>query len=301
MRTVDDLLINIKKRGIFQSEDNTLSDLDLLSFANDELISYLAPLLNKFREEYFVTYEDLPLSSGKQRYKIPYRALASGLRDVVLIEGENQRELVRINLSDRKDLGEYALGSEPVAYYIEGSDLVIVGSVSPSLNCQLRLFFSMRPNQLVPVNQSGRIISINRELKQVEVANKPVNFTDTVGYDLIRARGNHECLDWDIIPTNLSGNIFTFSALPDDLMLGDYLCLAETTCVPGIPDELHPHLAQTVVVRILDALTHTEALKNALGKLKDMEEKLPNLIGNRVRSQPLGVKNKFNPLNWSRR
>lgn len=299
MSTVDELIVSIQKRGILPTDDNTLGEADIIRFAYEELISYIAPLVKEVNEEYFVNWEDVTLVAGKTTYQISYRAMGGILRDVLYIDSNNNtRNLTRISPSDIPDLVNSQTG-EPTAFYINDNSVILTSI--PSGGGSLRIKFFMRPSSLVKTSSAGRIVAFNHTNKTVEINTTPTSFTSGLEYDFVKGKPGFEIQDWDLIPTNISGTTFTFASLPENLAIGDYLCLARTSCVPQIPEELHPMLSQTVVVRMLDALTHTEALNNALGKLKKMEEALPKLIGNRVLGEATGLRIKNNLLDYTRK
>ena len=301
MYSADDLLLSIKKRGIIPADENTLNDEDILRFADEELISYVAPLIKSFNEDYFVNYEDIDLVAGQDKYSIPYRAMASQIRDCVFIDQSNNNfNMARMALSDRSRMIDDGSGSNyQYSFYTQDNDIVVFPKPS-SANGKVRVFFFMRPNQLVKISSSARITNINRALNQVEVANLPTSFIG-MELDFIKSKPGFQILSYDKIPTSVSGTLLTFSSLPQNLQVNDYISLAQTTPFPQVMAECHPMLSQAVVCRILDALTHTEALKAALAKLEKMEEHLPKLIGNRVVGEPSVVKNFTNMLDYSKR
>lgn len=299
--TVDELITSIQKRGILPTDDNTLGESDILRFAHEELISYIAPLIKEMKEGYFENYEDLSIETNKVKYPISYRAMLGLVRDVVFIDTDgSERSLPRINLADKPDILNDQSSTGDFAFYVSDNSVVLHPKPSESRG-SLRIYFYMRPNQLVKLASAGRIVSFNTTAKTVELATLPSGFVVGADMDFIKGKAGFECLDWDLAPTNVSGTTLTFTSLPENLKVGDYVCLAEQSCFPQIPVEAHPMLAQTVVVRMLDALTHTEALNNALGKLKKMEELLPKLLGNRVDGEPTAIRIRNNLLDYTRK
>src|SRR5690606_8653031 len=99
-----------------------------------------------------------------------------------------------------------------------------------------------------------------------------------------------ECLGIDQTITGISGTTIEFSSLPDELAVGDYVCLAGESPVPQIPVEFHALLAQEVVVKVLEALG--KSTKDAKDDLKTLKENLPNLITPRVQGESRRVVNR---------
>ena len=87
--------------------------------------------------------------------------------------------------------------------------------------------------------------------------------------------------------------------IPKKLNVDDAISLPEETSIPQVPIELHPMLAQRVVMRCLEALGDAPGLQAAAAKLADMEAKTGSLIDNRVESAPLKVVPRHTPIKRS--
>jgi hypothetical protein len=76
----------------------------------------------------------------------------------------------------------------------------------------------------------------------------------------------------------------TVTHIHSELIIGDYICLAEETIVPQLPVELHPILAQRVASLCLDALEGgPEAIKK---RVKDMENSTNRILEHRAEDAP---------------
>lgn len=138
--------------------------------------------------------------------------------------------------------------------------------------------------------RGGKIVSIDRNLNKIEVAIAPSNLTSGK-LDLVKSTPGFDVLDWDLEPTSISGTEFTFSEpLPEDLVLGDYLCSAEESVFPLYTPELKTLLIQAVICKILSSLTHTEAFKIAQNELEKMEKGLPKMLGDRAQGSKLPLR-----------
>ena len=84
--------------------------------------------------------------------------------------------------------------------------------------------------------------------------------------------------------------------IPAKLRVDDVISLPEETIIPQIPIELHPMLAQRVVMRCLESLGDTAGLQLAGAKLADMEAKTGSLIDNRVESSPMKIVPRHTPI-----
>jgi hypothetical protein len=139
---------------------------------------------------------------------------------------------------------------------------------------------------------------------QVEVSLIPSDFGTAATFsqtvDLNRNIPGFESLKMDIQGDfNINTLIITFpslTTLPDQLSVGDWVCLAGETVNPQLPVELHPILAQRVAVKLLEGMGDSNNLQLAQGKLKEAEAAVLGLISNRVEGEPQKIVNPFSPL-----
>jgi hypothetical protein len=82
------------------------------------------------------------------------------------------------------------------------------------------------------------------------------------------------------------------SIIPKELKIGDHISLACEAAIAQIPTELHPLLAEMVACRVLEALGDTQALQNALIKVKQMQTAAGMLIDSRIDDAPQKVVNR---------
>ena len=158
MYSVDDLLKSIKTRGIIPADDNTINDDDILRFANEELLSSIAPLVRAYGEEYFVNTIDYPLTPGQDAYVLPYRAMGNIVRKIVLHEGDRQEKVPLATLDQVIQMKKYGRrGNTKYAYYLEDYKFIIYPS--PQNQATLRIHFFFRPNQLVASSKSATHVS----------------------------------------------------------------------------------------------------------------------------------------------
>jgi hypothetical protein len=120
-------------------------------------------------------------------------------------------------------------------------------------------------------------------------------------YDLVRASPGYESLADDVTP--LADYTFPTFTAPTDVEVGDYVCLAGESCVPQIPVELQPVLAQRVIVKVLEAIGDAAAVQTAQGKLLEAEAAAKTLLTPRVDGEPKMFRNPSSPFRsgaWGR-
>lgn len=289
--TTDSLIDSIKLRGMIPSNQNTITSDNFITFINEEMYLGVLPHILSYHEDNVSRSEEVALVNGTYRYQIPHRAIGNKIKDVYIQDSNGGlRELTRISNGDLADWERNDV-SYPQAFYLEGDSIVLLNN--PSSSDTLKFIYHMRPNRIVAETRAGKITSISSGAITLE--SMPTVFASTAKYDIIKCTSPYNCTAVDITPTNISGNVITFSTtdLPSSLSVGDYVNLAEETIIPQIPPELHSLLAQRVVARCLEALGDINGLQTANAKIAEMEIKTGSLIDNRVENAPQKVKNRW--------
>ena len=251
--TTTGLLASLKRRGMLPSSDQTLATADFLAIATEEMQTYVWDVLTGVREEYAVTDYDLTLTSGTSTYALPPRASGGALRNVLLANGAgNYVPVLRLSPEHSQD---FATTGPVGGYYFKDDSVVLVPT--PSVGNTLRLQYFRRANKLVTVAECAVITSINAGRTVITTtATVPATMTSGVVLDIVDQTPAFRTLGMDLATTGtVSGTTITLSvALPALVAAGDYVCLAGESPIPQIPVELHPLLAQRVVVKSLEAL-----------------------------------------------
>jgi len=306
-KTTDSLIESIKTRAFIPENQNTFSKSSFLTFINEEMDIGVVPHVLYHHEDYFLHTVEIDTVDGQDRYSIPDRAIGNKLREISFKDSNDSiYEMRRIGVGDVPYYQYGNTGSNFVrlrAYYIEGDEIVLLpigGSVSGH---KLRISYYMRPNALVSEDGVARITGINTTTGELTFSSLPTTFTANIPYDIVKTRSPYNAVSIDLIPTTIASNSITFSpsSLPRDLRVGDYLCLAGETIIPGVPPELHSMLAQRVAARCLEALGDAQGLAAANAKLAEMEQKTTSLIDDRVEDSPLKIVNRHGFLRMNRK
>ena len=293
--TSKEILESVKRRIIMPTSQSTLSDQDLLDFGTEEVNLAIVPMVTKQQENYFLTYVDIPLEPGVRGYDIPYRATGNKLKDVSFLttDDNNPQELVRVEIEDLPTFQNMTYARNVHAFYIMNNQVVLVGDPNgfPTTG-KLRMYYYMRPNSLVPLEEVCIITNIDRVNKQVTVANIPEKFVNSAGqplptlqFDFISTKSPHKTLGFDMFPSsfNVSTMVVTFNEeLPKGLTVGDHMALSTETAIPQIPSDLHVILCHRIAARCLEAMGDSEGLQAANLKLVEMQQNAIDLIDDRV-------------------
>jgi hypothetical protein len=159
--TSDDLVSAVSRKIMVPLNQGTFSKDDILSFADEEMSISQVPSIMLYNEEYFVTYERIPLQPNVTRYQIPERAIGMKLRDIAYLSDTGSiHEMTRISPDDKSffqgDLSQFNHSS--LAFYLEGNDIIISPRGQNTLTGFLLMNYYLRPNQLVP-NERASIVN----------------------------------------------------------------------------------------------------------------------------------------------
>lgn len=274
--TSTDLIARVKRRGIIPAAQATWLDADFLETADEEILSFILPLLRKVREDYYLQSTDFTIVAGSE-YRIPPRALGGALRDLQLLTSSSEvKHPPRITIDELDDEAVGAWG----AYFFGG--VIRLLEVEPSDYPTLRMVYYLRPSSLVDPSAVGVVQSFNATAKTITLVSAPAAFTGITSWDIVRAKPGFDMLAFDKAGT-IAGTTITYStALPADLEVGDYVCLPEQTPVPQIPAEFVSLLVERMVFRFAQGQGDTEAAQLAGAVVSRLESDAVSLIQQRL-------------------
>ncbi len=298
--TSDKLIASIRRRAMIPNDTATFEDTDLLEIANEEIDVEILPNLLSLNEEFLVTHVDITLVNGQSRYEIPYRAVANKLREVVLVSGANLYEVTRIDLEHLSDYSGWNLNSGNNAIYIENNEIVFASISNVAQYTALRVYYYRSPSRLVETDRVGQITNINKTTGRITLNYFPENYSNEPKMDFVSANVPNKIYNFDVTPTSVNKNtkdvFFDLADIPDSLQVGDYLCESQETVIPQIPSEMHPMLAQSVAVHVLEALGDQEGLAAARNRLDKMSKSVMGMTENRVEGAPRKIVARHNTL-----
>lgn len=140
---------------------------------------------------------------------------------------------------------------------------------------------------------------LNPETNQNEVL-----YANNELIDFLQTKPGHRTYKFDIkIPTNgISGTTinFTQTDVPTNIILGDYICLANECIIPQIPPELHDALCERTTARVLAAIGDLAGLQVVNAKLQEVDARTGSLIDNRTEGSALKVTQRKSLLSFGK-
>jgi len=281
--TTDSLIDSIKRRITLPDAQNLYEPEDLIAFMGDEMSSTIEPLIHSVQQDYWVNRVDVPLVIGQTNYTLPIRGVANGLRLLTLVDpGGNEIEFPLLRPENTAStynwLSPYST-STLYGFYMEDDHIVVFPQQvvnNPVMSVRFR--FERMPSQLCATSEAAQITAIAGNI--VTVNNIPTDWTTSLTYDLINGQPAFQSKGDSLVVTLLNTGTFqiTFTALPANAVVGDWIAVAGTSPIPQIPYQLFPFLAQAVACKCLEGLADTQVLQTSQQKLAMMKEDILKLL-----------------------
>jgi hypothetical protein len=272
--STDDALTGVRLRAYLPAGDQTFTDATLIFLLNEEIQSWAVPFLVKSRSAYLETSIDLPIVASQVAYPVPSQATGGMLRDVQLVDAlGNRYPMVQI---DVHDLGPFGAGV-PFGFYMQG-DSIMLAQAPANSSLSLRVTYARTPSDAVLKANCAKVATIAGNV--VTFSNVPGTVTAGVAVDWVKGTSSFLTLASTITPTPSGGN-YTFTSLPANLAVGDYLCLSNQAPFPQLPTQVHPVLHQRVAAKVLDLMGDDKA-KQSLALFQEMANNVQALIAPRV-------------------
>jgi hypothetical protein len=163
--TSNSLITSVKNRALIPTNQQTFSTDDFLRFANEEMYNGLVPLMIQVHEEFLLKQEVTPLDGTRTAFDIPYRAVGSKLRDISILDGnQNYYSLTRISPDALDNFpGPGSATSSTGGFYLLDNTVNLLSNSYPlTTGSKLVFTFYMRPNSLVREDRVSTIQAVNK-------------------------------------------------------------------------------------------------------------------------------------------
>ncbi len=280
--TTDKLLASIERQSFAPSNQSTFSTLDILSLADEVSKTTILPTILSVGEEYYLCHKDYPIQAGVSAYAIPDRAIGLIVREISIVRDSG--EICNISRSQVDNLYRYGHTetSLPQVFYVKGNEIVLYPSPSSTINT-LRMYYLLRPGDLVETTAAGLISSIDTTTNVINVSVIPSTWVTGNTFDLIQGNGGHRHMAIDLTSTLISGTAITLPSLPVGLAVGDYIALAGESPVVQMPPDFQPVLSTLTAAEMLLAMSQPKGEKMLSKGMKILENThkmlTPRVIG----------------------
>lgn len=265
-----ELISALKVHGSFPTSDDLFSDADFLSLFNHQMKVEIIPMMIKLNEEFFVQYKDFTITQGAS-YRMPSRAIGAMIRDLKVVDGSgNQTAIARLFEEDRP--------ANMSGYYIVRNSIELSSDFTANT---LRMKYFARPSKLVLTTDCAQVVSVDYNTSSVVVSSVPTDYANGMLADFVQNNNPYDLLGMDYTITGISGTTINFASLPMGIEAGDWLCTANESPVPMVPDELHPVLVQSALCKTLSS-KKDKSYRDELDTLMRVKEDAINMLDPRV-------------------
>ncbi len=282
-----------------------LSAAKLCMLADDDLQSYVFPAVVAVREEYGVVVSDQDITANISAYAIDPRAHAGRLRDVLYVSTTG--DVRSLGLIDPEHLGSaYSAtqtNSEPTDFYLQNG-MLHVWPIPSVTQGTLRQKIFARPGRLVPVDECAEVINVAPAAVpgywQLSF-NTPYPEDwgeDNQTVDVIEAIGSFETKAVAATAAWISAGTYYVltTAFTRDPVIGDWMCLTGTSCVPQVPDLCHPWLRRRTACAILGTRGDRAMMAVEQQKADELEEQILATLKPRVDGEPRHITTPNSPF-----
>jgi hypothetical protein len=289
------------------------TDLILLAECTHKLHSVFADIVTKAREGYWLKEFVTATVVGRGRYRIPTRAVVGGLEKVEVATTTTGtyyrlREISAVQAEEWEGAISGNPGT-PQVFVLQGDQIEMFPT--PNAVLPMRMSYYIRPSVLT-VSQNnqvwdgltggtdrGRItatsvLGVNPVTLTVNTPPNdnapvtPVPITSAVqSIDVVHADGWHELALVGSTQT-LAGNVFTLPNGTDitDVLVGDYVRVADQTDWPCLPDDFHRCLADVAAIKVAVELGLRETNDTLAQNVENDLVRFRSLLVPRVKSEP---------------
>lgn len=300
---------SVQRRILFPLSDNTIPEDKIIELLDEELRSAVIPLVLAAHEEFYVQNIDQSLTQGVFNYTIPKRAAFATWRDIVLVDNLGN-EVAMTEIPPEYVKITYPVGNIPPMYvygFIMNNDRITLWPPNSTVpvNYTLRMKIKRRPNHLTGTANCGQVTAVNSGASQVTLgSNGDGTWTTSTTFDVIPNSPQFTSLGDDLTISAINqvtptATVLTFNSYPTGVAVGDWVCPATLSCVPQIPYDMYPLLAQRGVIKCLEALGDNQALQVAERRYQDMAADFARTVSPRIGGTRKALVNRTADFGWN--
>ena len=299
-KTSDDLLDEVKVLAQTPPSDPRVTDAEMLELGSHALSMEIADLfLSCGQARWVYTSSDVATIASTALYRVPSRALASGLSDLLIIDSSGEIfDAPEIPLEDHWIFVQNRAGNgrSPYAYSFEG-DHVRLAPTPADTSYSIRYRWPRQPARLVTVAECAKVATAGGV--QIVCDSIPSTMSSPLTIDVVEGTPHGDVLMQDTAAT-FTGSTFTVSAVDSEVADEDYVCPVGTTCVPPIPESVWPFLVAMVAQEVIDAYGDGDAFARAEKRVRRRREMAVRALAPRNRGETPVIINRHSALRGGR-
>lgn len=293
--TSTNILDAVKRNEAIVSSTFRFQDSDLYSMVDEEIENTIVPMILRLHSDRLLYRETTALVASTSSYAIPYRAVGSQLRDVVLQDSTTPTWIRNLSLLEYTEGSLNVQTGDPSAFYFSGDKIILVPSVGTSTSQYLAFSYPIKHPRLVASTAVAVISSVDYTTGVVTLnATIPTTFVSGAYYDFLVAndRSKPRIAAYDKVPTAVGTTTLTFAVagIPTGLVAGDKITLAQQTDVLLLPDECFKYLCKAVEIKIMEAQKDLQAVEAAQKRFIEARMAMESILTPRITGEPRYIK-----------
>jgi hypothetical protein len=254
IRNVDDLLTQVKTWAAIPENTVRFTAANILSECDLVLEADVVPLVLSLNAQLLIRRKTETITNATRYVEIPYRAVGQVVQNIIWTDGFQTKRLTPLDPADAYLFQSPGL---PERVLFEGDAMWLFPR--PSGNGTLEISFQAAHSKLVQTTACALIQSVNTGAKSVVVSSVPATFSTATLVDIIKGRQGNGLRGLDLSVANIAGTTISFvDDLPEGVVPGDWVSLAEETPVLQLPRELYQVVALGATAKIVAAQGDTE-------------------------------------------
>lgn len=188
-----------------------------------------------------------------------------------------------------------------LAVAISNQGIYTANNGSPASNI-VSIFYELVTSTVTTSNSAGFNILTPINIQFTGLL--PAHIIDGIKIDFLQTKAGHKTLAMAILlPTgSVSDDSISFAqgVIPDNFIIGDYICQEYECIIPQIPSDLHSGLAERICGRILAAQGDMQGLQMVDAKLQQVQRAEGSILNNRVEGSTQKVTQNKSMVSWLR-
>lgn len=276
--TTTERIKQVKRLTHMPTSTGTFENADILALFNQAMDEEVVPLLRSVRENYYLTFKEYAVSGSP--YRIPTRAIGAALAFVRLRNANYYEKFTLVSASAINSTGS------PVTtrgFVVSGNRFYVYPD--PTLGT-IEAWYYERPGRLVLPTDCGQISTVD-SATQFTCSSVPATFGVGTLCDIVQALPPFDTLEKDLVISNIGGTTITFSTgVTQTISPNDYICIANESPIPQIPEELFVVLDRGCAVLINESQGYNQKYEKSVARLEAAKQKAVELITPRVEEEP---------------
>lgn len=250
--STDDLILRAKRAAQRPTTDLNFTDAEVLQIADEEMLTFLVPLIRGARESYFLKSYTVAAVAAQSEYRIPSDASAGTIRYCELVDLSGRVTPVAMVEPENRVLylNGAAPATVPLAVCLSGDQIEMLPAPA-SANFSLRVWYEQRRSLLVPTSACVQVTSVDSSTS-FQTGTPPGSWTTGMLVDFVENKPNFDIISLENVVVSAAVPIVVTDPVTAPKVVGSWICPTGYSCIVPLPDLFHFALASCVAAKMLE-------------------------------------------------